>query len=204
MKRDLRGVAGLPAVALVLVAGVLGVQVAAGGGSFEPLKPADACAERVVTTQSEGIEGLTERLVLIGINEAACTLGLSREALTLELAQPGERTDEEIDALREGLKSAVRQLEEDGELPPPSELVNEALDTSDMNGFQKAAIRAIPDAMIDASLDTDDILLRAIDDLDLRDLLANLDNEDDLNKQIQDAVTQAVKDSLLDRLSDLL
>lgn len=199
-----RHAAGLPAVALVLVGGVLTVQVAYGGGSFEPLKPADACAERVVTTQSEGIEGLTERLVLIGINNAACTLGVSREALTLELAQPGERTDAEIDALRDGLKSAVRQMEEDGELPPPSELVNEALEDSDMNGFQKGAIRAIPDAMIDASLDTDDILTRAIDDLDLRDLLENLDNEDDLNKQIQAAVTDAVKDALLDRLGDLI
>lgn len=199
-----RSAAGLPAVALALVAGVLTVQVAYGGGSFEPLKPADPCDARVVTTQSEGIEGLTERLVLIGINEAACTLGVSREALTLELAQPGERSDEEIDALREGLKSAVRQMEKDGDLPPPSELVNEALDDSDMNGFQKAAIRAIPDSMIDASLDTDDILIRAIDDLDLRDLLENLDNEDDLNKQIQKAVTDAVKDALLDRLQDLI
>lgn len=199
-----RSAAALPAVALVLVGGVLTVQVAYGGGSFEPLQPADPCAERVVTTQSEGIEGLTERLVLIGINEAACTLGVSREALTLELAQPGTRTDAEIDALREGLKSAVRQMEKDGDLPPPSELVNEALDDSDMNGFQKAAIRAIPDSMIDASLDTDDILIRAIDDLDLRDLLENLDNEDDLNKQIQAAVTDAVKDALLDRLQDLL
>jgi hypothetical protein len=199
-----RSAAALPAVALALVVGVLTVQVAYGGGSFEPLKPADPCATRVVTTQSEGIEGLTERLVLIGINEAACTLGVSREALTLELAQPGDRTDEEIDALREGLKSAVRQMEEDGDLPPPSELVNEALDDSDMNGFQKAAIKAIPDSMIDATLDTDDILIRAIDDLDLRDLLENLDNEDDLNKQIQAAVTDAVKDALLDRLQDLL
>lgn len=199
-----RSAAALPAVALALVVGVLTVQVAYGGGSFEPLKPADPCDERVVTTQSEGIEGLTERLVLIGINNAACTLGVSREALTLELAQPGKRTDAEIDALREGLKSAVRQMEKDGDLPPPSELVNEALDDSDMNGFQKAAIRAIPDSMIDASLDTDDILIRAIDDLDLRDLLENLDNEDDLNKQIQKAVTDAVKDALLDRLQDLI
>ena len=38
---------GLPAVALVLVSGVLGLQVANGGGNFEPLQPADPCAERV-------------------------------------------------------------------------------------------------------------------------------------------------------------
>jgi hypothetical protein len=83
---------GLPVVALVLVCGVLGVQVAHGGGEFEPLQPADPCVARTVTSQAEGLDGLTERLVLIGIDEAACTLGVSREALTLELAQPGPRT----------------------------------------------------------------------------------------------------------------
>ena len=58
--------------------------------------------------------------------------------------------------------------------------------------------------MIDAALKTDDVLTRAIDDLDLRDLLANLDDPDDLNAQIEAAVTEAVKDSLLDRLRDLI
>ena len=88
----------LPLVALLLVGGVLGVQLAHGGGTFEPLHPADPCAAREVTSRSTGIENLTERLVLIGLDEAACRLGTSREALTLELAQPGERTDAQIDA----------------------------------------------------------------------------------------------------------
>ena len=83
-------VVGLPAAALALVAGVLWVQVANGGGSFVPLQPADACAERTVDSQADGIDGLTERLVLLGIADAACTLGVSRESLTLELAQSGE------------------------------------------------------------------------------------------------------------------
>ena len=42
-------------------------------------------------------------------------------------------------------------------------------------------IRALPDSVIDAALKTDDVLTRAIDDLDLRSLLANLDDQDDLN-----------------------
>ena len=67
--------AGLPAVALVLVSGVLGVQLANGGGTFEPLQPADPCVARTVTSQAEGIDGLTERLVLLGIDGAACRLG---------------------------------------------------------------------------------------------------------------------------------
>lgn len=195
---------GMPVVALVLVGGVLGVQLANGGGEFEPLRPPDACAERPVTSQSDGIDGLTERLVLIGVNDAACILGVSREELTLELAQPGERTDAQIDALRQGLKSAVGRLEDDGSLPKASELTDEALDSADLNRFLEAAIRAIPDSLIDKGLKTDDVLDRAIDDLDLRELLGNLDDPDELDQQVEDAITDAVKGSLADRLKNLL
>ena len=196
--------AGLPAFALVLVGGVLSVQLANGGGSYEPLESADPCATRVVTTQSEGIEGLTERLVLIGIDDAACRLNVSREALTLELAQPGTHTDAEIDAVRQGLLSAVLQMKDDGSLPLASELVDEVLDSVELNPLLEAALRAVPDSVIDAALKTDDVLTRAIKGLDLRTLLANLDDQRELNEQVQAAVTQAVKDSLLDRVRGLL
>jgi len=194
----------LPAFALVLVTGVLGVQLANGGGSFEPLQPADPCVARDVTSRAGGIDGLTERLVLLGLDGAACRLHVSREALTLELAQPGPRSDAEIDALRAGLLDAVARMKSDGTLPPASDLVDEALDSSDLNGFLKAAIRALPDSVVDAALPTDDVLTRTIQDLDLRILLANLDDQQDLNPQLNDAVTQAVKDSLIARLHDLL
>jgi hypothetical protein len=203
MNRHIRA-AGLPVIALVLVGGVLAVQLAYGGGTFVPLQPTDPCAARVVTTQSEGIEGLTERLVLIGIDDAACRLNVSREALTLELAQPGTRTDAEIEALRQGLLSAVRQMNDDGSLSPASELVDEALDAADLNPLLESALRAIPDSAIDAALKTDDVLTRAINDLDLRTLLANLDNQQQLNEQVEAALTQAVEDALADRLRDLL
>jgi hypothetical protein len=197
-------VVGLPAVALVLVGGVLAIQLAHGGRSYEPLQPADPCAARTVTTQSEGIEGLTELLVLIGVDDAACSLGVSREALTLELARPGSPTDAEIDAVRQGLLSAVGEMEADGSLPPTSELVDEALDSADLNSLLKTLIRALPDSLVDATLKTDDVLTRAIDDLDLRALLTNLDDQDDLNSQVEAAVTRAVRDSLADRLRDLV
>ena len=203
MNRRLRA-ASLPAVALGLVSGVLAVQVAYGGRTYEPLQPADPCAARTVTSQSEGIEGLTERLVLIGIDNAACSLDISREAFTLELATPGTRTDAEIDALRQGLLSAVAEMKDDGSLPPASELVDEALETADVDDFVETLIRAVPDSVIDSALKTDDVLTRAIEDLDLRTLLANLDDQEDLNAQVEAAVTQAVKDSLADRLDDLL
>jgi len=198
------GSIAMAGAALALVGGVLAVQLANGGGSFEPLHTSDPCAERVVTSQSDGIEGLTERLVLLGIDGAACQLGVSREALTLELGQGGERTDEEIEALHDGLTSAVRRMKDDGSLPPASELVDEALDNADLNRFLVIAIRALPDDVVDAALKTDDVLVRAIDDLDLREVLADLDDQESLNAQVEAAVTQAVKDSLADRLRDLL
>jgi len=195
---------GLPAFALALVGGVLTVQLAYGGGSFEPLRSADPCTTREVASRSDGIEGLTERLVLIGVDEAACSLGVTREALILELGQPGARSDAQVDALRDGLSTAVRRMDEEGTLPPASELVDEALDSADLNRFLEIAIRAIPDSVVDAALKTDDVLLRTIADLDLRALLANLDDQADLNAQLEEAVTQAVLDSLADRLRDLV
>jgi hypothetical protein len=196
--------AGMPALALALVSGVLGVQLANGGGTFEPLRPADPCVAREVTSEADGIDGLTERLVLLGIDGAACRLGVSREALTLELAQPGTRTDAEVDALHDGLLAAVRRMKDDGTLPPASELVDEAMDNADLNGFLEAAIRALPDSLVNAAVKTDDVLTRAIGDLDLRGILANLDDQRALNQQMEAAVTQAVKDSLVARLRDLL
>jgi hypothetical protein len=194
----------LPALALVLVSGVLGIQLAHGGGSYEPLRPADPCVVRDVASQGGGIDGLTERLVLLGLDGAACRLHTSREALTLELARPGPRSDAEIAALRAGLLDAVRKMKAAGTLPPASDLVDEALDSSDLNGFVKAAIRALPDSVVDSALHTDDVLARTIEALDLRRLLAHLDDEQGLDRQLDAAVTRAVKDSLTDRLRDLL
>jgi len=195
---------GLPIAALVLVSGVVGVQLANGGGTYEPLRPADPCVERPVTSRADGIDGLTERLVLIGIDGAACRLHVSREALALELAQADDPTDAQIDALRAGLKAAVSRMKGDGSLPPASELVDESLESADLNDFLKRVIRALPASAIDAALKTDDVLRRAIDDLDLRALLANVDDQQALEQQIEVAVTAAVKDSLEARLRDLL
>lgn len=198
---------GLPVAALVLVAGVLGIQLANGGGSFQPLRPADPCATRPATAQAAqtgGIDGLSERLVLLGIDAAACQLHVSREALTLQLARSGTRSAAETDALRQGLRSAVAQMKADGTLPPASQLVDESLDTINLNPFLKAAIRVLPASVIDAALKTDDVLNRTIDDLDLDALLANLQDENQLQQQIQAAVTQAVIDSLSARLQSLV
>lgn len=197
--------AALPAVALALVLGVAGVQVAAGGGDFRPLAPADACADRAATpSRADGIEGLTEQLVLRGVDDAACTLGVSREALTLELAQQDEPTDAQVDALRDGLRSAVGELADEDLLPPSSSLVDEALDGADINRFLAAGIRALPDSVIDDALPTEDVLTRAVDELDVRAILSDLDDADALRDEVEPAVMQAVRDELLDRLRNLV
>jgi hypothetical protein len=197
--------AALPLVAAALISGVLGVQIANGGGDFAPTRSADPCAHRTVTSASSGIDGLSERLVLLGLDGAACRLGVTREALTLRLAQPSPPpTVAEINALRAGLLAAVDRMKTEHTLPPASELTDEALRNSHLNGFVKAAIRALPDSFINSTLKTDDVLRRTIDNLDLRKLLANLDNSNDLTRQINSAVTDAVKRSLVARLRGLL
>lgn len=196
--------AALPVIAAALVSGVLGVQVANGGGDFAPARAADPCVNRVVTTISTGIEGLGERLVQLGLDGAACRLGMSREALVLELAQPGEPTDAQINALRAGLLGAVGRMKAEGTLPRASDLADEALDDADLPGFVKGLIRALPDSLLNGALKTDDVLRRTINGLDLRSLLGGLDNPDEITRQINAAVTKAVKDSLVARLRDLL
>ena len=194
----------LPVLAAALVGGVLGVQIGNGGGDFVPVRAADPCIARSVSSVSTGIDGLTERLVLLGLDGAACRLGVTREALILELATPAGRSPAEISALRAGLLGAVDRMKADGSLPPASELTDEALDSADLPGFVKALIRALPDSLLNSALKTDDVLKRTINGLDLRAVLAELNNPDELNRRIKDAVTQAVKDSLVARLRDLL
>ena len=190
--------AALPALSVVLVSGVLAVQLANGGGRYSPLRPADSCAVRPVGSVATGIDGLTEELVLTGLAAAACQIGVSREDFALQLAQPGTHTDAQINALRSGLLTAVDSLKADGKLPRASKLAREAVDDSNLSGFRKAAIRAIPDAVIDKALTTDDVLRRTINDLDLRSLLANLGNRHAMTVQVDAAVTKAVMERLAD------
>ena len=194
----------LPVIAAALVGGVLGVQVANGGGDFVPARAANPCAERTVTTVSTGIEGLSERLVLLGLDGAACRLGVTREALVLELAQSREPTEAEVAALRAGLLAAVDRMKAQGTLPPASDLADEALGNAGLPGFVKTLIRALPDSLINGALKTDDVLRRTIKGLDLRSLLGRLRDPDELTRQMNAAVTKAVKASLVARLRDLL
>lgn len=194
----------LPVLAAALVGGVLGVQLGNGGGDFVPARAANPCSVRSVSSVSTGLDGLTERLVLLGLDGAACRLGVTREALVLELATGPQPSTAEVDAVRAGLLRAVALMKADGSLPKASELSDEAVDNADLSTFVKFLIRALPDSVIDGALKTDDVLERTINDLDLFAVLADLDDPDALRSRINDAVSKAVKDALVARLRDLL
>ena len=195
-------VLALPALALALVGGLLAVQIAYGGGDFEPLGPADPCVARPVDSASTGIDGLTEELVLAAMDDAACTLGVTREALVLDVAQ--QPTDTQLDALHEALLATAGRLAADEALPPASALVDEALDSADLNPLLEAAVRALPDSVVDAALDTGDVLTRAVGELDLQLVLENLDDPDALEEQLEESITQAVRDALVARVRELV
>ena len=70
----------LPLIAVVLVATVLVVQVAAGGAHYVPLRPASPCAPRPVPPIPAQLEPLAEQIVLLGLDSAACRLGIPASA----------------------------------------------------------------------------------------------------------------------------
>lgn len=181
----------LPTGAAGLVAAVLAVQIAAGGGDFVPTRAADPCAERSVAAVSDGIDGLAEQLVLLGLDGAACRLGVSRESLVIGLAAPGERSDAEIDAVRGGLLDAVDRLEREGRLPRASALADEALEQADLPTLVATAARALPDSLIDSRLDTGDVLRRTVAEIDIRRLLGGVTEPAQVQTLVRDAVVRA-------------
>lgn len=176
----------LVALAAVLVAAVLGVQVAQGGGDFVPLEPADPCARTEAGPAPAQLEPLAERLVVAGLGNAACELGVSRERLVLDVA-----TGARPAALERGLLAAVDATE----LPKVSALLPEALELTDLPGLAKDAIGAIPDGVVDELLPTGAVLRRAIASLDVETL-----DLDDPVPALRDAILDAAVSEVRDRL----
>lgn len=190
----------LPLVAVLLVAGVLGVQIASGGGDYVPRRSADPCQPRPVPPIPARLEPLAERIVLLGLDGAACRRGISRERLVLSLAETRSPNAATAAALKAGLRDAVNRLDREQRLPKVSQLLPELLDESDLPGIVKALIKAIPDGTVDRLLPTAPLLRRSIDKLDVRQLIRELDDPHKLDAAIRSAVTQAARDEALDRL----
>jgi len=190
----------LPLIATVLVAAVLAVQVAAGGGSYVPLRPANPCTPRPASPIPAQLEPLAEQIVLLGLDNAACRLGISRERLVLALAETRSLNSRESAALKAGLVDAVDLLDRQGRLPKVSQLLPQALGQANLPGVVKTIIEAIPDPVVDNLLPTAPLLRRAINDLDINRVLHELGDPRQLNSVLQSAILQAAQRQILDRL----
>jgi hypothetical protein len=190
----------LPLIAVVLVAAVLGVQIAAGGGHYVPLRPANACEPRPVPPIPPQLEPLAEQIVLLGLDSAACRLGISRERLVLALAETRTLDPHQSAALKAGLLDAVDRLDRQGRLPKVSQLLPQALDQANLPGIVKTILEALPDSVIDNLLPTAPLLRQTVNELDINRLLHQLNNPSQLNSVLQSAILQAALRQILDRL----
>jgi len=190
----------LPLIAVVLVAAVLGVQLAAGGGHYVPLRPANPCEPRPVPPIPPQLEPLAEQIVLLGLDGAACRLGISRERLVLSLAESRALNPRQSAALKAGLSDAVDRLDREGRLPKVSQLLPQALDQANVPAIVKTIINAIPDSFIDNLLPTAPLLRQTVDGLDIDRLLRELDDPGKLDSALQSAILQAALRQIVDRL----
>jgi len=190
----------LPIIAVVLVAAVLGVQVAAGGGHYVPRRPANPCAPRPIPPIKPQLESLGEQIVLLGLDGAACRLGISRERLVLALAQTRSLDRRVPAALKAGLRDAVDRLDREGRLPKVSRLLPGALDHTGLPGIAKTIIGAIPARVVDDALPTAPLLRATVDRLDVARLLNELNDPRRLSPAIRSAIVDAALAQILDRL----
>jgi hypothetical protein len=190
----------LPLIALALVAAVLGIQVAAGGGDYVPRRPANPCLPRPIPAIQPQLEPLAQEIVLLGLDGAACRLGVSRERFVLALANTGSLDPRAPAALKAGLRDAVDRLDREGRLPKVSQLLPQALDQTGLPGIAKAIIGALPATVVDNALPTAPVLRRTIDELDVAQLLHELNDPRQLNSAIQSAILHAAEAQMLDRL----
>ena len=207
----------LPLAALVLAAALLGIYLAAGGSDYgEVQEVADPCRERPAAGRPvpAQLEPLAERVVVLGLDETACRLGVSRERLVLALPTAKDRraladelgiSEAELaQALKAGLGRAVTRLERAGRLPRTSALLPAVLAEMDLPGPAESLIEAIPDDTVDSLAPTGPILRRAIRQLDVQELLSGLGNSDRLEDQLRDAVAEAAQEEIRARLLDRL
>ena len=190
----------LPLIATVLVAAVLAVQVAAGGGSYVPLRPANPCTPRPASPIPAQLEPLAEQIVLLGLDNAACRLGISRERLVLALAETRSLNSRESAALKAGLVDAVDLLDRQGRLPKVSQLLPQALGQANLPGIVKTIIEAIPDSVVDNLLPTAPLLRRTVAELDINRLLRELNDPRQLNTVLESSILMAALRQILDRL----
>lgn len=190
----------LPTIAVLLVAAVLSVQVAAGGGHYVPRRPANPCAPRPLRSTAAQLDPLAEQIVLLGLDSAACRLGISRERLVLALADTRTLDPRAPAALKAGLRDAVDRLDRAHRLPKVSKLLPEALKQSGLPAIVKTIAGAIPAQVVDSALPTAPLLRRTIDQLNVPQLLHGLHDPRQLDSAVRAALLRAAAGQILARV----
>jgi hypothetical protein len=190
----------LPVVAVVLVAAVLGVQVAAGGGNYAPIRSPNPCTPRPVPPIPPQLDALAAQIVLLGLDSAACRLDISRARLVVALGTTRTANPETTAALKAGLRDAVQRLEREGRLPKVSQLLPGALDQAGLPGIVKTLIEAIPAGIVDNLLPTGPLLRQTVDELDIDRLLHELGDPQQLDSALQSAILRSAGSQILGRL----
>lgn len=200
----------LPAVALALSAGLIAIHLAAGGDEFAPARTADPCVERPLGPPAEDLEAIAEEVVLLGVQRAACVLGVSRERLVLALPSAEDRRevaaltgrDERrlAGVLRTAMLAAVDRLDRADRLPEASGLVETYVDQLGLPGIAEEAIRRIPDGIVDGLVPTRPVVRRALGRVDVLAVLRELDEPDALEERLVGVIRDAALAVARDRL----
>lgn len=190
-------VAGAVAVAVA----VLAVMWFAGGDDYGPPDARDPCTAGTGGKLPANIEAVAERVVLLGTDEAACKLGVTRERLLLSLASADSRAqladevgvdEAELAAeLKTGLDRGVTRLAKTGDLPKVSAFKSEVLEEADLPESLRPVIEATPDVLIDSLLPTEGVLHRAVGNIDAQRVIKSLDDPDSLEPQLREAIQDA-------------
>ncbi|HET9722658.1 MAG TPA: hypothetical protein VFR44_02310 [Actinomycetota bacterium] len=114
-----RAAVGVLAVLAVGAVALIGLELANGGANAGALAVRDPCRPRA-PFPGQGLDATLQRIVLDGLDGAACELGTTREELVLSLAPGtgnGRWDDATIErALRAGLLEAIDDAEQRGSL----------------------------------------------------------------------------------------
>jgi hypothetical protein len=205
----------LPFAALVLVVAVVAINIAAGGADYNADKPADPCMPRETAAVAPKIDAVAQQVVLAGLDETACSLGISRERLLLALASPSDQDEliaeletskaELAQELKAGMKKGITKLGKSGELPKVSALLPDIVDELNLGPAGDLA-NLIPESVIDDVVPTEGVLQLAADRLDYEQLLTQLSDPDQLEpvlrKAIQDAAIEEARARITEQLGE--
>ena len=147
MSRDRQGLIALGVLGLAAVL-LIAFELSQGALSYGESKVADPCEPRE-TFPGAGIDATVQRIVLDGLDGAACRLHTTREELVLSLApETGVRRrwdDHTIEvAVRAGLLQAVDRAEQRGDIPGfAAPLLRQLVETAPIGRLVRGGIKIV-------------------------------------------------------------